>query len=586
MPRLFIAASLSVLLGACAAAPTPPATDTADLEARKAPEARESKPAPEPPPPPEREFPADSVYPLLVAEFALRRQAYDIALDQYMAQAEVLRDRGVSAHATHIAQYLQQEPEARAAATLWVELEPDNLEANNTLATLLARDGRTPEALERLAVIARSGEKANFPIVLNRFRELGPEQRQKLIDGLEGLSQEFPDSASLLLTRALAYDEMGDNTRALETLDAVFELKPDQYQALLLEAKLLLETGDETPFAHIEQVLEDDPGNNELRLQYARLLTRSDIEAARKQFEILSAHAPRDGDLLFSLALINHEVGDDLAAKAYLQQLLDLGQRTDEAHYYLGRIAEKDGQVQEAVDAYMEVSKPDSPDFFSAKGRLGRILLDNGEPARSRAMFEGLRQQFPRAHERLYALEAELLMGAGRSTESMALLNQALSEMPESTSLRYSRSMLGERQGDLALMERDLRTILEKEPDNATALNALGYSLANRTERYREAHDLIARALELQPDDPAILDSMGWVLYRLGRYDEALTYLERAYRAFPDPEVAAHLGEVLWVSGNAKRARKVWSDALERSPTHDILVSTIQRFDVSMLQSP
>ncbi|MBN7795316.1 tetratricopeptide repeat protein [Parahaliea mediterranea] len=577
MPRLLIAASLLALLGACATTPEPRGPDTAERQA--------IKPEAEPPAPPERAIPEDALYPLLVAEFALRRQAYDVALEQYMTLAETLRDRGVSAHATHIAQYLQREPEALAAALLWVELEPGNLEANNTLATLLARDGRTPEALDHLAVIARGGKKANFPIVLNRFRQLDRAEQQQLVAGLESLSDEFPGSASLLLTRALAYDELEDNARALDTLAILFEQSPYQYQALLLEAKLLLEQEDEAPFARIESALEAEPDNNKLRLQYARLLTRSDIAAARGQFEILSARAPRDGDLLFSLALINHEAGDDLTAKAYLRQLLDLGQRTDEAHYYLGRIAEKDGQLQEAVESYMAVTEPDSPDFFSAKGRIGRILLDGGQPERARALFNDLRRDHPDADERLYALEAELLMSAGRASESMALLNRALSELPESTALRYSRSILGEKQGNLALMESDLRTILENDPNNATALNALGYSLANRTQRYQEAHDLIARALELEPEEPAILDSMGWVLYRLGRYDEALPYLERAYRAFPDPEVAAHLGEVLWVSGNAERAREVWRDALEKAPSHEILVSTIQRYDVSMLQS-
>jgi tetratricopeptide (TPR) repeat protein len=576
MPRLILAASLSALLVACASTPVPEAPDES---------ASTQVATPAEPPPPERAIPDEALYHLLVAEFALRRRAYDVALDEYLAQSEALRDRGVSAHTTRIAQHLQRAPEALAAAELWAELEPDNLEANNTLANLLARAGRTPEALAHLEVIARSGEKANFPILLNGFPTLPPEEQAELVRGLEALSRDFPDSPSLLLTRALAYDELDDNARALATLDTLFAKDPFQYQALLLEAKLLLEQEDDEPFAHIQQALEANPDNNQLRLQYARLLVRSDMSAARNQFEILSAQSPRDGDLLFSLALINHEVGDDVTAKAYLHQLLELGQRTDEAHYYLGRIAEKDGLLQEAAEAYAQVAEPDSPDFFSAKGRLGRILLETGHSQRSRALFSELRRQYPQAEERLYAIEADLLLNTGHLDDSMALLNQALQELPESTALLYSRSMLGEKQGDLALMERDLRAILTREPENATALNALGYSLANRTERYEEAHELISRALALEPDEPAILDSMGWVLYRLGRYDEAVPYLERAYRAFPDPEVAAHLGEVLWVAGDTDRARRIWRDALEKDPAHEILVSTIQRYDVSMLQS-
>ncbi|WP_157976729.1 tetratricopeptide repeat protein [Parahaliea mediterranea] len=573
MSRLFLAACLTALLGACASAPAPQAPAAPVAEADEA------------PPPPERAIPADALYPLLVGEFALRRRDYGTALDLYTQQAPLLRDRGVSAHTTHIAQFMQQEDAARESAALWVELEPDNVEANNTYATLLSRAGRTNEALPHLALVARDQGKANFPILLNRFPELGAREQQALVAGLEALSQEFPDNPSLLLTRALAYDELQQHAQALALLTQLFAQEPYQYQGLLLEAKIRLEQGSDAPFAHIEQALAANPDDSRLRLQYARLLTRSDIDAARGQFEILSARAPQDGNLLFSLALINHEVGDDLAAKAYLHQLIDLGQRTDEAYYYLGRIAEDAGDQQAAVKAYMEVSAADSGDFFSAKGRIGRILLENGKDGQARTLFNTLRESHPEAQERLYALEAEVLSGAGDSSAAMAVLDAGLARLPESSSLRYSRSLLGEKQGNLALMESDLRTIIAQEPDNATALNALGYSLANRTQRFDEARELIERALILEPDEPAILDSMGWVLYRQGHYEDALFYLERAYQAFPDPEVAAHLGEVLWVSGKAEQARAIWRDALQKDPRHEILLSTIQRFDVSMLQA-
>jgi len=157
------------------------------------------------------------------------------------------------------------------------------------------------------------------------------------------------------------------------------------------------------------------------------------------------------------------------------------------------------------------------------------------------------------------------------------MLNTALRAMPESTTLRYTRSMLGERQNNLALMESDLREIIHREPDNVTALNALGYTLANRTDRYSEAFALISRALELAPEEPAILDSMGWILYRQGMYSQAVEYLSRAYAKFPDAEVAAHLGEVLWVSGDTATALSIWQSAILKDPNHEVLVQTMQR---------
>ena len=526
-------------------------------------------------------MPEDSVYPLLLAEFALRRRVYDVALENYMEQSRILDDPGVSSHATHLAQFMQREEEALEAVQLWVQLEPDNVEANSTLATLLTRQGRSLEALPHLATVSRSGAQAQYPILLNRFRELDSGQQSQLVDGVNTLSDEFPDDIQLLITQALLHEELGQSDLALEKVRAVFQQEPYQSQAVLLEAKLLVDQGAGKPFKRLEQALELTPDNKRLRLQYARLLTRSDMDAARKQFEIMSSQSPRDGDLLFSLALINREIGDTLTARAYLQQMLALEQRTDEAHYYLGRIAEEESDFKGAVSHYMKVE--DGGDFFSANNRIGRILIGANQTGQFHAYLLQLRDKNPDKKAQLYALEVDLLAKVGNLDASMAVLNQALDEFPGSSALRYTRSMLWEQQGNLALMESDLRTIIAQEPENATAMNALGYSLANRSQRFDEAHELIARALELEPDEPAILDSMGWVLYRQGSYAEALTYLSQAYGKFPDPEVAAHLGEVLWVSGETKAAMDIWRDALLKDPEHEILVSTLERLGVTTL---
>jgi tetratricopeptide (TPR) repeat protein len=504
-----------------------------------------------------------------------------VALDHYLTQSQILRDAGISAHTTHLAQFLRREPEALSASQLWVELDPDNVEANVTLGSLLIRRGRTVEALPHLALAQRNGAQVNFPSLLNGFNQLDKQQRAKLVGGINELAAEFPDNTRLLLTQALIHAEYDQYDLALDKLDTLFDLEPDQPQAILLETKILLTVKAKKPFARLQQALQENPQDKRLRLQYARLLTASDMSAARRQFEILSAQSPRDGDLLLSLALINREVGDDLAAKAYLEQLLALEQNVDEAHFYLGRIAEAAGDPEEAVSQYMQVE--DSREFLAANNRLGRILIETEQLQRSHAWFNQQREENPQRREQLYGLEADLLIQAGVLDAAVQVLNQALEEAPASTSLLYARSMLREQQGNLALMEKDLRAIIASDPDNATAINALGYSLANRTERYTEAMALISQALVLQPDEPAILDSMGWVLYRTGRYEEALEYLTRAYAAFPDPEVAAHLGEVLWVTGNTDAATAIWRGALIKDPDHEILLSTLQRLGVSSL---
>lgn len=575
LPLLIILATL--FTGACASqkapAPEPVATTPAEAEAT---------PAPVPPAPvPERPIPAASVYPLLAAEFALRRRDYETALDLYREQAPLLRDPAVSAHTTRLAQYLQRGEAALESARLWAAVAPADSEARDTLATLLMRAGQSPEALPHLVAVAEARGDARFPALLQGFDDLDDEAKLDLEQSLEDLLPRFPESVSLPLTSALIAAEQGQSARAREHLDDVFALEPYQHQALLLEARLLIDEGAARPLRRLEEALAAAPDNDRLRLQYARLLARDDINAARTQFEILSTNNPRDGDVLLSLALINEELGDLVAAKAYLRDLLALGQRPDEAYFTLGRIAEEEEDFRQAIEHYMQVG--DSRDFVAANARIGELLLAAGQLARFTGHFTTLRQSYPPRREQLYALQANLLNSAGMHGEALALLDQAIAELPTSTSLLYSRSVAHERTGDIDAAERDLRSILDSEPDNATALNALGYTLANRTQRYEEARALISRALALEPGEPAILDSMGWVLYRQGEFEQALDYLTRAYASFPDPEVAAHLGEVLWATGDHAGARRIWAQALEDDPEHPALRETLTRLGIDDL---
>lgn len=570
MRRFATIALCGALLTACATTTPPEPVE----EVSAAPAATESEL-------PERAIPADSVYPLLVAEFAIRRRDYQIALDYYLQEANKLQDAGVSKHTTHLAQFVQNEGVSLEAVQLWLDQEPDNLEANSTAATLLAHAGKPVEALPHMAFVTRADKQANYPLLLKGFGQLSPQQQAELVAGLNDLLAEYPRDPALLVTMALIHTEFEQFDQALARLDVLFEVEPDQHQALLLEARILAQTGASKPFARIEKALETNPEDSRLRLEYARLLTASDMEAARAQFEILSVQSPDDADLLLSLALINREIGDDMVARAYLKKLLDTGKRRDEAFYYLGRIAEDQKQASEALENYMQVG--DSRQYLAASQRIGKILVEGGQIDASYAWFAQQRRQIPARSEQLYGIEADILSNAGAALAAMAVLNAGIEDFPDSSSLRYARSMLGQQQNDMALMEADLRAILARDPNNATALNALGYTLADQTDRFDEAYKLIARALELDPDEPAILDSMGWVLYRQGEFERAIEYLTRAYANFPDPEVAAHLGEVLWVKGDTEAALQIWRGALLKAPDHPVLQETLQRLGVDDL---
>jgi len=572
MFRLLLPGIAFALLLACAS-PAPVATrsspEPAPVAAKKA------------PPPPERAFPDDAIYPLLLAEFALRRRAYDVALEQYLALAPRLRDPGVSAHTTHLAQFMGKEQEALESVQLWVELAPEDVEANNTLSILLIRRGRAVEALPHMALLARKGEDVNFPALLSGFGQLPLDQQEALAQGIGQLVPEFPDNVRLLLTQAMVQAETEQFEAALATLNHLFELAPDQSQAAMLEARILLAQNAPRPYARIEDILARNPADKQVRLQYARLLTATDMQAAQTQFELLSAESPRDGDLLLSLALINRETGDNDAAKDYLHQLVALQQHLDEAHYYLGRIAEENEDPEGAIYEYRQVE--DGREFLVAISRGSTLLIDEGRIEDNHAWFQSAREAHPERAEQLYSVEVDLLAQGGETEAAAAVLEEALAQLPDSTALLYSRAMLAEARGDLVSMEADLRAIIAAEPDNATALNALGYTLANRTDRYEEAYALVSQALALQPGEPAILDSMGWVLYRMDRNEEALDYLTRAYAAFPDPEVAAHLGEVLWVTGDTQNAMAVFQGGLLKDPGNAVLVETMERLQVTTI---
>ncbi|MEM0953153.1 MAG: tetratricopeptide repeat protein [Pseudomonadota bacterium] len=531
--------------------------------------------------PPERAFPEDSLYPLLVAEFALRRRQYDTALDNYLQQAPQLADAGVAAHTARLAQFMRRESEALEATRLWVELEPDNLEARLNLANLLALSGQPQEAFAELRTIAQAGGTANFTSLLRGYDKLDHAAQLNLLQQVRELGEALPDDIQLRLCQVLMLEELGRREEALAQLQPVFALEPLYPQAVIEDAKLRIELGQtEGVFERMEQALLAEPGNNRLRLQYARLLTQVDMAEAERQFQRLLQVAPQDPDLLFSVALIQRELKDLDSARENLERLLTLNRRTDEAHYYLGKTAEEQRRLEDAVMHYTQVQP--GRDFGAATERLALLLLASGRNAELAAYFDTQRQRFPQLAQQLYALEAEKLMGAKYLADASAILDRALATYPDGISLRYSRSILAEQLGNFPQAEQDLRYIIERNPDNSTALNALGYMLTNRSDRYEEAAQLISKALAIKPDEPAILDSMGWVKYRLGDYASALTYLERAYRAFPDPEVAAHLGEVLWVMGQQAAAREIWDRALAERPEHKILQETLQRLGVDL----
>jgi tetratricopeptide (TPR) repeat protein len=318
------------------------------------------------------------------------------------------------------------------------------------------------------------------------------------------------------------------------------------------------------------------PDEKRLRLTYARLLVEQErMDDARAEFASLVQQFPEDDDLRLSLALVCMESQDWLAASAYLEELIDRNAHVDAAHFNLGRAYEQRKEPDNALNEYAQVGP--GTDYLTAQMRQTEILLGAKRIEEASNRLSKARDEQPDYAIQLYLIETEALAKHQHIDRAWRIAEQALLQYPDDLNLLYTRAMLAEKRNDLTQLEADLRSILAREPENAMALNALGYTLADRTTRYAEARALIEQAHQLNPQDPAVLDSLGWVNYRQGQLDIAESLLRQALEGFPDAEVAAHLGEVLWANGKQREARKVWAEALANDPDSPILRSTLLR---------
>ncbi|MGD9660197.1 MAG: tetratricopeptide repeat protein [Porticoccaceae bacterium] len=569
-PALFskqLAAGLAIsvaLLGGCAS--PPPAPEQPSPEAVSDPE----------PPVLLRDFATETLYELLLAEFAGIREQVEPALEIYTIQAHETRDPGVIERAIHIASYLRRGDVILDLAELWVEVEPDNVEVRRLLAFHLARSGRVLDAFPHGELLLLTGDDDYLQSLAAFAQDSPTEEKERLLSLYEELESEHPQNSGLLLGKAMLLRQLDRLAESLASTEKLISLQKDNETGQLLHAQLLHAMGDEGKAVKaLEKALRVLPESKRLRLQYARFLSDKDLGKSRQQIAILAKQYPDDVNILFSLGLANKEIGLSEEAKATFNHLININKRASDAHFQLGKIAEGNGQPEEAVYQYRQVK--DGQNLLPAAMRVANILTEHNNLSAAREHLSSLRAIYPAIRENLFQMEAELLIRQNRLNEAYDLLTSALQADPESLNLLYTRSIISAEQKDLAATESDLRAILALDADNATALNALGYSMTNLSNRHDEALALIQRAQELEPDNPAITDSLGWVYFHLGDLDRALTYLRQAFEAFPDGEVAAHLGEVLWLQGDQSGAEAVWRKGLENSPENKVLLETIER---------
>jgi tetratricopeptide (TPR) repeat protein len=321
------------------------------------------------------------------------------------------------------------------------------------------------------------------------------------------------------------------------------------------------------------------PKNKALNTAYGRLLVElNEIEPAYVQFKKLRRLLPEAPEVLLSLGILAIQLDRLDEARSHLLELSRRDKNGDEAAFYLGRVEELKERSDKAVDWYQKVTSNQRL-RVEAQMRIARILAGQGELAKAREMLRALRREVPARSADIYLIEGGILDDSAAPEVVLEHYDEALKAHPDRNDLLYARGLYASTHGRLESAEQDLREIIQRDQKHADALNALGYTLADQTDRYQEALDYIERALTLRPESPAILDSMGWIQFKLGDSEQALEYLRRAYEVLPDGEIAAHLGEVLWATGRQDEARKIWQEALDREPDNKYLKRTIRRLD-------
>jgi|SRR5690554_919339 len=571
---LLVTCLLGLSLAGCASITGSGHSSVAD---EKTPTQEDSRKASSEPPVEYADFEPETLYLLLSAEIAAQRGRYDVTLVNYLRAAKQSRDTNVIERAMRIAQSLNGDNAQKQLAELWLEIDPNNLQALRVSAIQAVKRNELESALGYMEQILNQGEDADFDSLAAMAGNLPPEQQQELIALYNELANRHPGTPELEYSIALLLKIVGNPQAALSRLEPLLKEEPNFLPAIILKGDLLYQSDRETEaLEHLMVNTRRFPASRQMGTLYGRMLiSEGELQAAQDEFNRLVTRYPDNPGLRLSHALVALENGQLELAQEELNLLADQGHHTSEANYYLGRIEDEAGNTEQAIGYYQSVDEGNY--YFPAIARASALLTAEGRLNEALEDIRSMRSANPAQAENFWLLEVNLLLDQKLQEEAIEAATSALEDYPENLQIRYARAMLFDALSQPEKAEGDLKLIIENDPKNAVALNALGYILATRTDRLSEARGYIEQALELDPENPAILDSMGWVLFQEGQIEPALEYLSRAWEAFPDPEVAAHYGEALWMSGAEEQAQIIWKEALEQDMQHDVLRETIDR---------
>jgi tetratricopeptide (TPR) repeat protein len=527
---------------------------------------------------PEQTLSESMLYEFLLGEIAAQRGDRALAARTYIELARRTRDPRVARRAVEMASAARQQDLALEAAELWYETDPSSTRALQTVTALLVAAKRIDDVEPYLAkLLAGHGTNtASGFMQLDRLLARNPDKAASLrvVHRLAAPYPELPEAHFAVSQAALAaHDEEG----ALVAIRRASALRPDWDIAALFEAQILQTQSPRKAADRLERYLEKHPDKRNVRMNYARLLVLDKrYPEARRQFERLLADNPGNTDVIYAVGLLAFQLKDYGVAERNLERLLELNYRdVNSVRYTLGQIAEEQKDWPKAIRWYEKVDA--GQNALPAKMRVAGVMAKQGRLDEARAYLRGIVVKDEQQKVQILVAEAQILREANRYDEAFNILGQALEKEPDEPDLLYDHALTAEKLERFDVLETNLRKVIAVRPDHAHAYNALGYSFADRNTRLEEAHTLIERALELAPNDPFIVDSMGWVLYRQGDAKGAVDQLRRAWSLRPDAEIGAHLGEVLWTTGQRDEASRIWDEALRDHPDNESLQRTVRR---------
>jgi tetratricopeptide (TPR) repeat protein len=517
----------------------------------------------------------DMLFKFLVAEVSAQRGAIGIAQSTYLDLARQTRDPRVARRAVEVSMFARNPAGALEAARLWSVADQDSERAQQTLAALLLSEGRLDEAEPILRTLLKDNTASGFlhlPALMGKLRDT-----QAALALVERLAADYPALPEARFAVAQAAATAGRFDAAVAALQKADELRPGWEPAALLRMQMLGKTSRVDAMSFMRDFLVRYPRAREVRLAYARALVNANqFTEARAEFTRLTDDFPRNAEVSFAAGLLSLQMGDVDVARDLLTRTLEYNPRdVDTVHYYLGQTAEQMKQPDVAAAHYAEVRTGNY--LVSARARQAALLARAGKLAEARALLVATRGENDAQSVRLVQAQAELLRESRDHAVAFDVLSDGLKRFPDSADLLYDRAMVAEKLDKLDVLETDLRRVMVLRPEDAQAYNALGYTLADRTDRLPEAMTLLDKALALAPEDPFILDSVGWAQYRSGNLARAQEYLEHAFKVRPDPEIAAHLGEVMWARGQQDEAGKLWQTSLQTHPQNEVLLETLRR---------